>query len=216
MKRPSSIQLSSLVLAGALLLATSAHAKIVCWTNNEGIRECGNAVPPEYAQKEVRTFNQRGMVMEVQERAKTAEEVKAEKAREAEEKRIAEEQEKSRNEQLRYDRVLLSTYLTEEDIIRSRERKSNLYEASIEVTRSTIEKLQAKLDEDNKRVAQLEKKGKKPPERVLQDITTLQQQIEEKQRFIDKKELEKQELHKQYDADLKRFRELKANSQTRQ
>ena len=37
-----------------ILIATPAlsdAARIKCWTNNEGVRECGNAVPPEYAQK---------------------------------------------------------------------------------------------------------------------------------------------------------------------
>ncbi len=204
--------LSHLALVSALLFTTSAQAKIVCWTNNEGIRECGNAVPPEYAQTETRTLNRRGMVTEVQERAKTPSEIAAEQAREAEEKRRLEEEEKQREAKLRYDRVLLSTYLTEEDIINSRNRKSNLFDASIEVTQVTINKLQEKLDEDQKQAEKLKKKGKEPTARLQQDITSLQQQIEEKKRFIKKKEQEKQELHQQYEAELTRFRELKGGT----
>lgn len=40
-------------LAAACLLtlvaSMQANAAIKCWTNNEGVRECGNRVPPEYS-----------------------------------------------------------------------------------------------------------------------------------------------------------------------
>ena len=58
----------------ALLLPFHAHA-FKCWTNNEGVRECGNVVPPEYAQQKTRTINERGITTEVKERAKTKEEL---------------------------------------------------------------------------------------------------------------------------------------------
>ena len=40
----------SLLLSGALA-TPFANAGIKCWTNKDGVRECGNAVPPEYAQQ---------------------------------------------------------------------------------------------------------------------------------------------------------------------
>ena len=209
MKNPSRPYLA---LIGALLFATTAQAKIVCWTNNEGIRECGNAVPPEYAQKETRTLNKRGMITDVQQRAKTPEELAAEEARETKEKLRLEEEERQRETKQRHDRMLLSTYLTEEDIISSRDRKSNLFDASIEVTQVTINKLQEKLDEDLKQAEKFTKRGKEPGERLQQDIEMLKQQIAEKNSYIQKKEQEKRELHQQYDADIKRFRELKGIS----
>lgn len=69
-------KLSSILFASTVLLyAQSGLAAIKCWTNNEGYRECGNSVPPEYAQKETRTLNQRGVTTEVRQRAKSREEV---------------------------------------------------------------------------------------------------------------------------------------------
>ena len=47
-----------------------AMAGFVCWTNNDGVKECGNSVPPEYAQKETRKRDSQGRVTEIKERAK--------------------------------------------------------------------------------------------------------------------------------------------------
>ncbi|MEW6647505.1 MAG: hypothetical protein AB1450_09925 [Pseudomonadota bacterium] len=86
------LRLPALCVVLSLAIPGSALAAIKCWTNKEGVRECGNVVPPEYAQKETRTVNERGITVEVKERAKTAEELEQERvAKEAEEARVREE-----------------------------------------------------------------------------------------------------------------------------
>ncbi len=198
-------------LIAPLLLSSSAYAKIVCWTNSDNIRECGNAVPPEYAQKKTETLNQRGMTTEVNERAKTPEEIAAEKVRLAEEQRLIDEEAQREKDRLTYDRVLLATYLTESDIIRSRDRQTTSIDASIEVTTITIDKLNEKLVEEKKKAANYERAGKPLPERMQQDISSLQEQIDGKNRFIETKKAEKQKLYDKYQAEIIRFRELKAD-----
>jgi hypothetical protein len=204
-------QLLMFTLTSTLLLGGTVQAKIVCWTNSDGVRECGNAVPPEYAQKETRTIDKQGMTTEVRERARTSEELAAERAQQVEEARLAAEEDKRKQAQEAYDRVLLATYLNEEDISRSRERQASSINATIEVTRTAIVKLQEKLNGEKKKAADYERQGKALPERVQQDINALQEQIDTKNSFIQSKELEKQKLHEKYDAELIRFRELKAN-----
>ncbi|MGM0593623.1 MAG: hypothetical protein ACQETD_03710, partial [Pseudomonadota bacterium] len=141
------------VIAGAVLFAGSSQARIKCWTNSEGVRECGNAIPPEYAQQESETINERGLTVERQERAKTKEELAEERRRAEEEARRKAEEARRREEQARYDRVLLSTFLSEQEIIESRERKVGAIDATIEVTRITIDKLEADLEKEQKRAA---------------------------------------------------------------
>jgi hypothetical protein len=208
-------QLVLFALTSTLLLGGTAHAKgsttITCWTNSDGVRECGNFVPPEYAQKETRTIDKQGMTTEVKERAKTSEELAIERAQQAEEARLAAEEDKRKQAQESYDRVLLATYLNEEDILRSRERQSGSINATIEITRIAVDKLQEKLNDEKKKAAGYERQGKALPERVQQDIDALQEQIDTKNSFIESKELEKQKLHEKYDAEIVRFRELKAN-----
>lgn len=203
--------LTTTLLLGGTAQAAKSGGKIVCWTNSDGVRECGNAVPPEYAQKETRTIDKQGMTTEIRERARTAEELAADRAQHAEEEEQAAEAEQRKQEQEAYDRVLLATYLSEEDIIRSRDRQSTSINATIEVTQIAVDKLQKKLSEEKKKAANYERLGKPLPERVQQDIDALQEQIDSKTSFIQSKELEKKALHEKYDADMIRFRELKAN-----
>ena len=58
-----------------LAFSGPANARIKCWTNQEGVKECGNTVPPEFAQKEHKEVSEQGVVMEEKERAKTEEEL---------------------------------------------------------------------------------------------------------------------------------------------
>jgi hypothetical protein len=202
------------MFCSALALPLGAQAGIKCWTNSDGVRECGNMVPPEYAQKETRTLNDEGITTEVKARAKTPEELAAERARLEEEKRRQAEEEQRRREQQAYDRVLLSTFLSKEDILRSRDRKLSAIDATIEITRITIDKLNEKLNKEKGRAANLERQGKPIPESLQQDIASLQNQIGDKESYIASKEREKQQLIDKYAADLKRFLELKADGRT--
>ena len=53
---------------------------IKCWTNGEGVRECGNAVPTEYAQQGHTVYNDQGVQIGAQQRAKSGEELAEERA----------------------------------------------------------------------------------------------------------------------------------------
>lgn len=222
MKSTHKSLLLSLALSGALALPLASEAAIKCWTNKDGVRECGNAVPPEYAQQETRTINKRGITTDITERAPTREELEEqERKQEAERLRLEEEQrqlalkEQRRKEQTAYDRMLISTYLNEEEILRSRDRKLVSIDAMIELTRITIEKLQDKLNSEKAHAANLERQGRALPERTQEDIESLQKQIEGKQSYIASKENERQALLDKYEADMARFRELKANADKR-
>jgi hypothetical protein len=184
-------------------------ADIKCWTNRDGVRECGMVVPPEYAQQETRTINERGITIDVQKRAKTKEEL-------AEERRIAEEEakrkaeeERKRKEQQAYDRVLLSTFLTEEDILAARDRKLTTIDGTIDITQISIDKLEEKLAAERKRAANFERRGQEVPPQMQEDIDTLEQQIANKRDYIAAQEKERAELIEKYEADRQRFRQLK-------
>ena len=198
-----------------LLLTTSlgfapqaAMAGFVCWTNNEGVKECGNSVPPEYAQKETRKRDAQGRVVEVKERAKTREEIAAEKQQKEREAQRAAEEKRLKDEQARHDQVLLGTYTTEQDIASARDRQMASIEGTIEITRVTIRKLEDSLNTYRKRAASLERDGKTAPDELKEDMATVQQQIDNKQAFIQSKQQEQKSLRDKYDADILRFREL--------
>lgn len=129
---------SILMTSAVLLYAQSGVAAIKCWTNNEGYRECGNIVPPEYAQKETRTLNKRGLTTEIKQRAKSREEILQERQERSEREQAETEAKQKREVQAASDRVLLSTFLTPEDIIAARDRKIAVFDGYLELSQITM------------------------------------------------------------------------------
>lgn len=200
------------VLAGALFMlfvpAPASAAKIKCWTNNEGVRECGNAVPPEYAQKGHKEVNKRGMTVSTQTRAKTPEEIEKERLEQEKlerEKALAAEQEKK-------DRVLLATFASEDDMKLAHEGKVLALDTRIKHTEQLIAKLKASLKALVNDAAEQERSGTKVSDETRKDIAQVKQQIAENLGFIEQREREKVELNAQFDAELARFRKLKAQN----
>lgn len=185
--------------------SSSKSAGFKCWKNKEGIRECGNEVPPEFAQGETQTVNKHGMTTKVEERAKTAAEAE-QRAKEQQQKDRAEQAANAkRKEQEAYDRVLIASYLSEEDINAARNRKVSAIDASIALSTSTIEKLQEKQKKEESK----QKGGKAISDEDKKDIEALHKQIADKQAFIAIKQKEKDAVGVEYDGYVNRFRELK-------
>jgi hypothetical protein len=189
----------------ALVLPNQAHAGIKCWTNNEGVKECGNVVPPEFSQKGHKEVSKHGLVREEQERVKTEEELAEEKrlaAIEAEEARKAEERSKQ-------DKILLDTFSNVDDIEMTRDGKIAAIESSIKLTNKRSEKIQIDLDKRIEAAAAEERAGKTPPESLLKDIDSLRRQIKNNESYIAKKRAEQTQVREDYALDIARFNELK-------
>ena len=146
-KSRNGVHLLALALGLAMVAPTTTLAAIKCWTNKDGVRECGNVVPPEYSQQETRTLNDRGITVDVKARAKTPEEIAAEKEKQAAEAARAAEEKRKNEEQAAYDQMLLATFTTEQDLIASRDRKLSAIDATIEITHPSIENLHRKLED---------------------------------------------------------------------
>lgn len=206
----------SLIVLCSALLPLSSQAAFKCWTNNEGVRECGNAIPPEYAQQQSSTISEQGVTLEVQKRAKTPEELEAERARqeaeqarlEAEKKRQAEEQARL-EEQKKKDKVLLATFTSVEDIRAARDRRLTSIDGTVDITHVTIDKLKETLANQKKRAAEQERSGKGVSEELKQDIARTEKQIADKQSYIRSKEREQEAIRQKAEEDIARFTELK-------
>jgi hypothetical protein len=183
----------------------TAQARIKCWTNNQGVRECGETVPPEYSQKRYEELNERGMVIKEQERAKTKEELEAEARRAA----IEEEKRRQREEQAKQDRILLYTYSSVQDIELARDDQLASLEANIKVTEKRNEKIRDDLDKRIQAAAAAERAGKEPNQELLDDIESLKRQLSNNKEFISDRKQEMQEIREEYAAKIERFRELK-------
>lgn len=205
-KRLERSRATLLAALAAALFGQPATAGIKCWTNDEGVRECGNSVPPEYAQQGHSELSDQGIVIDRRERAKTDEEL-AEQRRQAE---IAAERERELQRQRRQDSILLQTFSSERDIISARDAKLAAMDGQIALAQNRIDKLREDLDKREDKAATAERSGKEPSADLLEDIASLKRQIRSNQAFIEETRTDQEELRKIYDRDLERFRELKA------
>lgn len=203
-----------LLAAVALMLGISApasSARIVCWTNSEGVRECGNAVPPEYAQQSVERKSAMGLTLERTERAKTAEELERERTERERLTREKAQQDRLAAEQARHDAVLLQTFTTEEDLKLAHDGKVAAIDSRIKHSEQIVERLEQSRAELQREAANLERGGKKVSDELRKQISDLQSQIDKTLAEIDRREDERVLLQDRFSADLERYRELKGS-----
>ena len=197
-------------LAGALGPIELAEAgRIKCWTNNDGVRECGNVVPPEYAQKGHTEKSQGGLTTKVTEKAKSKDELEKERAERA--KKAAEEKEKSRRAAIEAekDRVLLSTYTSEDDLILAKNGRIAAIDSRINHSKQILTNLEASLSGLQKKAAKRERSGKKIDQNLLDNINHTEKQIADSHRFVDEREQEKLKINEEFAADMARWKRLR-------
>ncbi|WP_051362057.1 hypothetical protein [Solimonas soli] len=198
--------IATAVLLSLALGAAQAQTgkRVQCWTDSKGQRACGDAVPPQYAQQQRELFDEQGRVRQVRPREKTAAEVAAEEKAEREKAEAALQAQKQRD----YDRFLLESYGSARDIERARDERLNM----IDGRRKLIEK---QLADNDKAIAQQQtridnagKDGKKPPAPLLQKLDELKQTRAANEKSLAEISDEKQKTADRYGADLARFRQL--------
>lgn len=189
----------------SLSINPAAGGGIKCWINDEGVRECGNSVPPEYSHKGYEALSEHGIVIDERQRALTEEEIAEQKRRAAQEA----ERQRQMEAQQRQDAILLQTFSSERDIITARDDKLSAMEAQIKLTESRIEKLEADLNKRMEQAAAAERAGKQPGEALTDDIDSLRRQIQSNKDFITETRADQEHVKAGYEADLERFRELK-------
>lgn len=199
----------ALAVLVTVLLPSNASAGIKCWTNNDGVRECGNAVPPEYAQKSHREMTNTGITVGTTERAKTGEELRAQREEAA--RLAAEEAERARliRERQAKDRVLLSTFTTEKDLTLAHEGQVAAIDIRIDHTEKILNQLTKSLEQLHGQAASLERSGKTITPELKNKIAKVERQLQDSHSFIEKRRLQKAELASQFAEDLDRYRELK-------
>ena len=195
------------IVAGLTLIfsQTALAAKFKCWTNNEGVKECGSYVPAEFSQKRIETRSGSGRVIEVDARAKSQAEID-EIARLTELKRIEDEK---LAEQKKKDDILLKTFTRERDINMLRDSKVNVIEGIITVTNGNNKALAKKLAKKQKKAANIERRGKKPPARLLEDMKAIETRISKNKKSISTKREEQKVIKAKFAIDLQRFQALK-------
>jgi hypothetical protein len=209
------------ILAGTLVLGGQAMAagpskskkssqsgpKVYKWVDENGVTHYGDQVPPQYANQDRLVLNQHGVVVGRQDGAQSPEEAAA--ARQTAADKAAAEAARQR------DQVLLSTYLSVEEIEALRDRRMDLMDGQIRVTENYLAGLRAKLKELQAEAAPFKPYNDDPAappidDKLAGELADTMDSIALYEKTLQDTREKQAELASSFEADIARFQELHA------
>lgn len=187
--------------------AKKGEVKIKKCRDAQGKWHYGDHAAAECARSKVIEMSGAGIRTKV-DRAPATEEELQERARQETE---AVEERKRAAEQARRDKQLMATYGHEDDIKYIRDRKLAQIESTIAATTETLKPLRAALARMEAEVAKAKSGGKAGVKEAAAQITKTKAQIARHEAAMAAKRREQEAIRNQAEADLKRYRELKAS-----
>lgn len=196
----------AVLIASACSLQPAVAGKLYKWVDENGMVHYSDKLPPEAAQHAHEQLNSRGQMVESVKDPQ--EEIKEQVVNSAEQEERRHQAEVEARERMR-DRILLDTFTTERDLELTRKDRLNAADSLINLMKSNNERIQSQISETQAKVDKFNAKGQAVPENLQKQLESLNSQLAKNKQYIDAKQEERRKLVEQFDADLKRFRELK-------
>ena len=199
-----------LTLAAAVADAQSGQKgqkKVYRWVDKNGQVHYGDSVPAEYADQDRDILNRQGVTVGREQGHVTAEEAAAQAAAD----KVARDEQKRR---LR-DRVLLQTYQSVDELEVLRDNRLELVDSQLVIQEQSLANLraqQAKIKNQTARYAPINTKpdaAPVPPE-LAKDLERAANDIATQEANLQKRRDERENIRLTFEADIKRFGELRA------
>ena len=199
---------ATLLMVAAVTWSGMVSAEYFRWQDKTGATQYGDQVPAEDVNNGRIKVNESGRVVEKVAPARTPEE----QQRYEQEQRLAKIEQQRKEEQEAYDRVLLATFNSEQEIIDVRDERISLIEQSIKLSRSRLRKQEMELVRLNESRIRFIDRDMEPPEWLDTTEMKVLSRIEGIERYITDKGLEKERLRREFGENLERYRELTKRS----
>jgi hypothetical protein len=204
--------LFSVILCLLVPLDASAQTRqrpVYSWYDDEGIKQYGDSIPPEFADKPKDVLNDQGVVVDEIEGRKTEEQLAAEAAAKA----LAVNKEL----QFRADQALLNTYISVAEIEMHRDRRVELFQAQARVTELYLRNLQRRLNELKTEAGRYKPYSSDPAANpidpsLVEDIDETENSIERHNVNLTKFRDEEQRIKDRFQGDIERFKTIKGIS----
>ncbi len=193
------------LLMTATGMDSHAAKKLYRWVDENGKVYYSDKVPPAESKQERTILNEQGRKVDTLERAKTDEE----HAKAKHKAKLEKEKRRRAAEQASYDRMLLMTYHSEEDLFHRRDSNLLTIDNLIHIAQGTIENQENELQDLQQQAADHERSGRPVPEYLLQKINLANDKISYSRKYIDERNRERHEVLTKFKRDLKRYRELR-------
>ena len=181
------------------------------WVDEDGVVHFGDSIPPRYSKTDRDVINDRGIRVKTLPAEKTAEDLERDKRQTA-----LEEQERQRIESARKrDEVLLSTYLSVEEIEALRNRRKDLLDGRIRVTEIYLDTLREKLKKLQKDASRFQPYNTDPDarpihENLARELSNTLSSIIVYEKTLAETHNQQTQIVSKFDADISRFQELQS------
>lgn len=176
------------------------------WVDEHGRVHYSDAVPPQAAGQQREVKSQSGQTVQVIEPPPTLEQLAAK--RRAHEAAVQAAQRRRAQEE--YDRALLLTFSSVQEMITARDERLRAISAQMKLTQGRLEELQARLQTQRRKALRIERTGASDPTPVYAEIAQLQRHIDANGTFIERQLQEEQRVRRRFAHDMTRYRELMA------
>lgn len=193
------------ILLISLTLPAQARLPMKCWNDAEGVRNCGDLVPPEAAPLAREEFGPDGIPRREVPRALTEEEI--EQQRQLQE--LREQADRIRAEQEESDRRLLQLYPTIEDLLKNRDVTIADMDLVIKGDMEQIRLARESLARLHARAAEAERRGQQPSPSLLEELAATKRSISDLQSAVVEKQAQRTGTLAEFEAKLERYRELR-------
>jgi len=195
------------VIATVPVLCGAAGAATYKWVDDQGVVHYSDKVPPEAVTKGATVLDRQGRPVKKIDPAPTPEQLKAKAATEEEQRAQARAQE----DQARKDRALMQSYTTEAEIDVAKNRALTTLDAQIKSAQAYTADLMRRQQDLKKRKASF---GDKPvPVDLERDLNNVDIELSRETALIKERTDEVAAMTAKYDADKKRWQEIKADQQ---
>ncbi len=187
----------------------SIAGKLYRWVDSEGLVHYGDSIPPEYSKSDRDVLNEQGIKIDTLPRQPTDEEVTI--AQQAAENAAVD---RIRAEELQErDNVLLSTYLSVEEIQALRDRRIELLDGRIHVTEIYLSSLHEKLAKLQKDASMFQPYNSDPDAPLIHDwlakeLANTLNSILVYDETLSKTHSQQEEMLTKFNTDIERFVEL--------
>jgi hypothetical protein len=186
-------------------LADGTSKTFQCWTDDHGVRACGDHVPPQYAKGQRDVVDKNGVVVKVLPRERTAaEQAEYEHDQEAKKQAAA-----AVRQQTAYDDFLLQSYQSVAEIERTRDDRLASIDGRTVLAEKSQASTQATLDELNQRAAGLKTANKPVPDDLAKSIHSFEQARLDNANAIERLKEERAQTAAQFGRDITRYRSLR-------
>ncbi len=192
-------------LSGGGLAVTAREHK--CWTGADGVRECGDIVPPGAGGDGVSVYGPGGG-KPIRQEAPTPRPADLQRVRVESQ---AQEQARTQREA---DDALRAKYRSEAELNAALGDELATLDRLSEIDRSNMRQQELRLDGLRAKAADLERAGEVIPPDLAADIDKADRSIRNSQAAILEKEARKEEIRRQYARKIERFRQLPEAAQT--